>query len=54
MASLHKVSFTGVTGPIAFQADGNLKVDKGAVQISEVDNGVDHSCYQRRLITFKN
>lgn len=40
VASLHKVSFVGVTGPIAFQADGNLKVDKGAVQISEVDNGV--------------
>ncbi|MGC1239594.1 MAG: branched-chain amino acid ABC transporter substrate-binding protein [Acidimicrobiales bacterium] len=40
VASLHKVSFVGVTGPISFQGDGDLKVDKGAVQISEVDNGV--------------
>lgn len=40
VAGLHKVSFTGVTGPIAFQADGNLKVDKGAVAISQVVNGV--------------
>ena len=39
VASLHKVNFVGVTGPISFQADGNLKVDKGAVQISEVENG---------------
>jgi hypothetical protein len=37
---LHKVSFVGVTGPIAFQGDGDLKVDKGSVQVSEVDNGV--------------
>jgi branched-chain amino acid transport system substrate-binding protein len=36
VASLHNVSFTGVTGPIAFQADGNIKVDKGEVQISQV------------------
>jgi len=40
VASLHKVSFVGVTGPIAFQGDGDLKVDKGSVQVSEVDNGV--------------
>jgi branched-chain amino acid transport system substrate-binding protein len=40
VASLHKVSFVGVTGPISFQGDGDLKVDKGAVQISEVVNGV--------------
>jgi branched-chain amino acid transport system substrate-binding protein len=40
VASLHSVSFTGVTGPIAFQADGDLVVDKGSVQISEVKNGV--------------
>lgn len=39
VASLHKVSFVGVTGPIAFQADGNLKDDTGEVQISEVVNG---------------
>jgi len=39
VASLHNVSFTGVTGPIAFQSDGNLKVDKGSVQISEVKKG---------------
>jgi branched-chain amino acid transport system substrate-binding protein len=39
IASLHKVSFVGVTGPIAFQPDGNLKIDKGAVQISEVKKG---------------
>jgi branched-chain amino acid transport system substrate-binding protein len=37
VASLHKVSFVGVTGPISFQADGNLKVDKGEVQISKVE-----------------
>jgi len=36
---LHAVSFTGVTGPIAFQTDGNLKIDKGSVQISEVKKG---------------
>jgi branched-chain amino acid transport system substrate-binding protein len=40
VASLHKVSFVGVTGPISFQGNGDLKVDKGAVQISEVVNGV--------------
>jgi branched-chain amino acid transport system substrate-binding protein len=40
VASLHKVSFNGITGPISFQADGNLKIDKGAVQVSEVENGV--------------
>jgi branched-chain amino acid transport system substrate-binding protein len=40
VASLHKVSFVGVTGPISFQGDGDLKVDKGEVQISEVENGV--------------
>jgi ABC-type branched-subunit amino acid transport system substrate-binding protein len=39
VASLHKVNFVGVTGPIAFQADGNLKDDKGEVQVSEVENG---------------
>lgn len=39
VSGLHKVSFTGVTGPIAFQSDGNLKVDKGEVAISEVENG---------------
>lgn len=39
VAGLHKVSFVGVTGPIAFQGDGNLKVDKGEVAISEVENG---------------
>ncbi|MGC2486377.1 MAG: branched-chain amino acid ABC transporter substrate-binding protein [Acidimicrobiales bacterium] len=40
VASLHKVSFVGVTGPISFQGDGDLKVDKGEVQVSEVENGV--------------
>lgn len=39
VASLHKVSFGGVSGPISFQGDGNLKIDKGAVAISEVENG---------------
>jgi branched-chain amino acid transport system substrate-binding protein len=39
VASLHKVSFVGITGQISFQPDGNLKIDKGAVQISEVENG---------------
>jgi branched-chain amino acid transport system substrate-binding protein len=39
VASLHKVSFTGVTGPISFQGDGNLVVDKGSVQISVVKKG---------------
>jgi branched-chain amino acid transport system substrate-binding protein len=39
VASLHSVSFTGVTGPISFQADGNLQVDKGSVQISVVKKG---------------
>jgi branched-chain amino acid transport system substrate-binding protein len=40
VAGLHKVSFVGVTGPIAFQADGNLKDDSGSVQVSEVESGV--------------
>jgi branched-chain amino acid transport system substrate-binding protein len=40
VASLHKVSFVGVTGPISFQGDGDLKVDKVEVQVSEVENGV--------------
>jgi len=39
VASLHKVSFVGITGPISFQADGNLKDDTGEVQVSEVENG---------------
>ena len=39
VAELHKISFTGVTGPISFQKDGNLKIDKGAVAVSEVENG---------------
>ena len=39
VTGLHAVSFTGVTGPIAFQTDGNLKIDKGSVQISEVKKG---------------
>jgi branched-chain amino acid transport system substrate-binding protein len=39
VAELHKISFAGVTGPIAFQADGNLRDDKGEVQVSEVENG---------------
>jgi hypothetical protein len=34
------VSFKGVTGPIAFQADGNLKDDTGSVQVSQVVSGV--------------
>jgi branched-chain amino acid transport system substrate-binding protein len=40
VANLHTVNFVGVTGPIAFQSDGNLKDDTGAVQISEVESGV--------------
>jgi hypothetical protein len=36
---LHSVSFVGVTGPIAFQSDGDLKDDTGSVQVSEVENG---------------
>ncbi|HTT58859.1 MAG TPA: branched-chain amino acid ABC transporter substrate-binding protein [Acidimicrobiales bacterium] len=40
VSELHKVSFVGVTGPIAFQANGNLKDDTGSVQVSEVENGV--------------
>jgi branched-chain amino acid transport system substrate-binding protein len=40
VTGLHKVSFVGVTGPIAFQSDGNLKDDSGSVQVSEVENGV--------------
>jgi branched-chain amino acid transport system substrate-binding protein len=40
VTALHKVSFTGVTGKISFQADGNLKDDSGAVAISQVQNGV--------------
>jgi branched-chain amino acid transport system substrate-binding protein len=39
IAGLHKVSFKGVTGPIAFGANGNLKDDTGSVQVSEVENG---------------
>jgi branched-chain amino acid transport system substrate-binding protein len=40
IAQLHLVSFTGVTGPISFQPDGDLKNDTGAVQVSEVKSGV--------------
>jgi branched-chain amino acid transport system substrate-binding protein len=40
VTDLHKVNFVGVTGPIAFGANGNLKDDTGSVQVSEVENGV--------------
>jgi ABC-type branched-subunit amino acid transport system substrate-binding protein len=40
VAGLHKVSFVGVTGPIAFGANGDLKDDTGSVQVSQVENGV--------------
>jgi len=40
IAGLHKVSFVGVTGPIAFGSNGDLKDDTGSVQVSEVENGV--------------
>jgi branched-chain amino acid transport system substrate-binding protein len=39
VTGLHSVSFVGVTGPIAFQSDGDLKDDTGSVQVSEVENG---------------
>lgn len=39
VANLHTVSFVGVTGPIAFQGDGNLKDDSGSVSISQVQSG---------------
>jgi branched-chain amino acid transport system substrate-binding protein len=40
VTQLHKISFSGVTGQISFQADGNLKDDTGAVAVSQVQNGV--------------
>jgi len=40
ITQLHLVSFTGVTGPISFQTNGDLRDDTGAVQVSEVKSGV--------------
>jgi ABC-type branched-subunit amino acid transport system substrate-binding protein len=40
VAGLYKVNFVGVTGPIAFGPNGNLKDDTGSVQVSQVENGV--------------
>jgi branched-chain amino acid transport system substrate-binding protein len=40
ISGLHSVNFTGVTGKISFQSDGNLKDDTGAVAISQVVKGV--------------
>jgi branched-chain amino acid transport system substrate-binding protein len=40
VAGLHKVSFVGVTGPIAFGPNGDLKDDTGSVQVSQVVSGV--------------
>jgi branched-chain amino acid transport system substrate-binding protein len=40
VAGLYKVNFVGVTGPIAFGSNGNLKDDTGSVQVSQVESGV--------------
>jgi branched-chain amino acid transport system substrate-binding protein len=39
VANLHKVSFKGITGTIAFAGDGDLRNDTGTSAISEVENG---------------
>jgi branched-chain amino acid transport system substrate-binding protein len=39
VAALHKVSFKGVTGTIAFAGDGDLRNDTGTSAISDVENG---------------
>jgi branched-chain amino acid transport system substrate-binding protein len=39
VANLHKVSFKGITGTIAFAGDGNLRNDNGTSAISDVENG---------------